>query len=119
MVLLYKDSYDDEYIVDTYINSLDANNDWYAVADLVGGSWIDESNGYKYVFRADGTFTEIDYGSADDESQGYYGINGNRLRTFDSKGYSYTYRIISLQKEKELILLDEKGDTFVFSYKKQ
>ena len=117
MVLLQKTFYDDEYTAVTYISNYDSNDDRYNAADLVGGSWIDNFYGYKYVYRADDTFTETD--NRDNESQGYYGINGNKLRLFYKYGNSDTYRIISLQKNKELILLDEYGDTLVFGYNKQ
>lgn len=101
---------------DTYINTLDTDNDSYNVADLVGG-WECLGSDGDFVFRADGTCDEIITNTK--IFPGTYTIKGNKLRVYD-KTYEeeYVYRIISLQKGKELILLDNKYDTRIYRYDK-
>ena len=98
----------------------------YSKSDIVG-CWV-YSNGddiSKLELFEDGTCQTLetwDSGDDMDLGEGTYTVNGNKLTlrlTFDDEKETWEYTIKTLKKKKQLVLVDEDGDTYTFDYYKK
>ena len=97
-----------------------------AKGDLVG-YWIryDGDDMEEFGLFEDGTCNYLETWDDGDEmetAEGTYSVNGNKLTlrlTFDDEKETWEFTIKSVKKKKQLVLIDEDGDTYTYDYYKK
>lgn len=115
----------------TSCGSDDDNGGTSSNENLVG-YWIRYEENGQYLeelgFFSDGTCNYTESFEPDDDNdedpfyefaKGVYSVKGNKLTmrmTFGDETETWTYTIVSIKNKNRLVLTDEDGDTYLFSY---
>lgn len=101
----------------------DKDDDATSTTGLVGHWVYDDDEMIEFEFFSDGTCSYEEYYDKEEEyGEGTYIVKGNKLTvrlTFGDETERWKYTIKSLTSKKRLVLEDEDGDTYSFTYYKR